>query len=585
MSLDPVEEIKSRLDIVEFIRSYLPLQHAGSNFKARCPFHQEKSGSFMVSTTKQIWHCFGCGEGGDIFSFFMKQEGVEFGEALRILAERASVTLEQRDPRLAGERQRLMDALELASQYYHQALIRAPQAEKVREYVKTRGLDTTHIDEYRIGYALSDREALSKFLVSRKFTAQELIAAGLSIRKERGYELIDRFHDRLMIPIRNIHGSVVGFGGRTLDPSVAAKYINSPQTDLYDKSRIVFGLDKAKQEIRQKDFAVIVEGYMDVFAVYGSGMHNVVATSGTALTVEQVRLLKRYTQNLSFAFDTDTAGSQATVRGIELALAEGMNIRVILLPKENGVPKYKDPDECVRADVAVWNDAVLAARPFVEFYFDLLLPQDVNDPFEKKKIGRTILDILSKIPDAIEQDHWIKQLATRLHISEAILWEELRAITRPIIRKAVSGEENASVKITTVPETLLVALLLKYPKIYENCRTILPFELMDDSDNQALYKYLQDIYTTDEQEFLEHVRKTHPQISVDTLLLLADKDFGEIDDKTVETTALELARMVKSASLRKRMTAIQSRMREAENTQNTEAIEECLREFNRLQTL
>ena len=238
--MDPIEEIKSKLDIVDVIGEYLSMQNAGGNFRARCPFHDEKTPSFMVSRAKQIWHCFGgCNEGGDIFRFVMKQEGMEFGEALRYLAGKAGVQLDRQDPRLSGQKHRLLDVLDRAADYFHQALEKAPAASAAREYLTARLIDPTIIDSFSLGFSLSEQSALSSYLLSKKFTANEIMQAGFAIQKEQGYGLIDRFRGRIMIPIRNLQGAVVGFGGRILkDEPNMAKYINSPQTVLYDKSNI-----------------------------------------------------------------------------------------------------------------------------------------------------------------------------------------------------------------------------------------------------------------------------------------------------------------------------------------------------------
>ncbi|MEK7103430.1 MAG: DNA primase, partial [Patescibacteria group bacterium] len=286
---DPIQQIKERIDIVELVKEYVALKQAGSNYKAPCPFHKEKNASFMVSSPKQIWHCFGCGEGGDLFSFFTKIEGVEFKEALNILAQRAGVVLERtmsREPR--DKKERLYDLMDLAAGFFTQALLRAPQADEAREYLKGRDITQTIQDEFCFGYALEDFDRLYQFLISKKYTTPEIVEVGLVMVKDRG-RAMDRFRSRIMIPIRDIHGHVCGFGGRIIvDQPNAPKYLNSPQTPLYDKSRIVFNLDRARHAIREKNQVIIVEGYMDVIALVQAGVRNVVASCGTALTSEQV---------------------------------------------------------------------------------------------------------------------------------------------------------------------------------------------------------------------------------------------------------------------------------------------------------
>ncbi|MEK7122567.1 MAG: DNA primase, partial [Patescibacteria group bacterium] len=391
--MDSIEEIKSKLDIIDLIREYAQLSQAGGNFRARCPFHEEKTPSFMVSRAKQMWYCFGgCNEGGDIFKFVMKQEGMEFGEALRFLAQKAGVVLQERDPRIQGQKVRLQDLMAAATNYYQQALERAPQVEHARLYLATRITDPALIDEFGIGASLPDPSALSDYLLSKKYTANEIMQAGLALQKERGYGLLDRFRNRVMIPIKDMHGNVIGFGGRQLEEGQGAKYINSPQTFLYDKSAVLYNLDMAKHAIRTEDRAIIVEGYMDVFAVWGSGMKNVVASSGTALTVQQIRLLSRFTKHVFFSFDSDAAGVAATQRGIDLALHEGMDVRII-------VQAYKDPDECIKADREEWRRSVENAVPFIQFRMDtVLIPDAMNDAYKKKEAVRHILQSITLLP-------------------------------------------------------------------------------------------------------------------------------------------------------------------------------------------
>ncbi len=426
MALDPIEEIKSRFDIVDIIKEYIPLQNAGANFRARCPFHQEKSASFMVSASKQIWHCFGCSLGGDIFTFIMKHESLQFGETLRLLAQKAGIQLESQDPRLKDEKNRLYDCVSAAVDFFHLGFLKSPRAAHAREYAAKRGLSEESIDEFKIGYAPNDENLLYQYLLGKKFLASEMLNCGLVLKRVQGYQYYDRFRNRLIIPIRNLHGAVVGFGGRLLEEiKDAPKYLNSPQTALYDKSKIVFGLDKAKYEIRKTDEVILVEGYMDFLALYQAGIKHVVATSGTALTVEQIRLIKRFTSTLLFCFDSDAAGSQATVRGIQYALGEGMNVRIIQLPlDEHGKSKYKDPDECIRANTNDWAAAVASARSFVQFHFDRTMNAAVlTDGYTKRKAAQHMLGIIRLLSERVEQDHWIKKLAQELFLSESVFWE------------------------------------------------------------------------------------------------------------------------------------------------------------------
>ncbi len=588
---DQIEDIKSKLDIVEVIREYFPLNQAGGNFRARCPFHDEKTASFMVSKQKQIWHCFGgCNDGGDVFKFIMKHEGMEFTEALRYLAAKAGVHLERQDPKMAGQKTRLMDVLDAAAYYFHQALLKAPQADHARAYIEKRIPDQSLIDEFNIGYALNDPTALSNYLISKKFTALEIIEAGLSIQKDRGSGLIDRFRNRIIIPIKNMRGDVIGFGGRTLDEGgTSAKYINSPQTSLYDKSKTLFNLDLAKHDIRNHDTAIIVEGYMDTIAVYGAGMKHVVASSGTALTLDQIRLLGRFTKNFLFAFDMDTAGIQATLRGIENALQEGMNVKVIQLQKNSdGSKKYKDPDECIRADAHAWEESVGTAQSFMEFYFDhILTPAALTDGFEKRRCTRQLLQSIQLLPDRIEQDHWIRTLATRLNLSEKVLWEELGASR---IQSKLPEKKQETSKFAKTPsrarEELLLALLIKVPGLVISIVPRIRPEMITSLDYRPIYDTLHTIVQSFEQSpdvIPEMVAKACVGEAVDRLVLLADKEWSNASEHELAQTAGMIADLLCNEYMRIEINRLQSAMRDAEKRNDREAMEEFARQFSSLQ--
>jgi len=419
----PIDEIKNKLDIVDVISSYIKLEKAGVNFRARCPFHSEKKPSFFVSPARQIWHCFGCGLGGDIFKFVMQIEGVEFSDALRILAKRAGVELKRVNLKLATERQRLYEICELSASFFEKQLQAGPVGKKAKEYLLNRGINEQSIVKWRIGYAPDTWQALSDFLVGKGYKREEVEKAGLAIKKEQG-GWYDRFRSRIMFPIFDLNGQVIGFTGRVFgQEKEVAKYVNTPNTLLYDKSRVLYGLDKAKMHIREKDVCVLVEGQIDVILSSQAGVENVVATSGTALSQQQLSILKRYSENLITAFDMDVAGDSATKRGIDLAQALGFNIRVAVMPEG------KDPADIVLGNPSYWKEIIGKTLSILDFYFETTFSRfDSQTPEGKKEISKILLPVLKRIPNRIEQSHWIQELARRLMVKEEDIEIELKKI-------------------------------------------------------------------------------------------------------------------------------------------------------------
>ena len=372
--MNPSEEIKQRLDIVDVISETVNLQRAGRNFKALCPFHPEKTPSFFVFPDRQSWHCFGaCSTGGDIFAFVMRRHDVDFSGALRLLAERAGITLRQKSS-TAGKRQkeRLWLANEAAVTFFQHALLNTQAGEPALNYLAMRGIDRETSQDFQLGYGPDSWDALREHLKGRGFSEAELLQAGLLVESEHG--LYDRFRNRVIVPIRDEQGRVAGFGSRSLPAAKqgppeggadaagdddSPKYINTPQTPIFDKGAILYGLDRAKEHIRRSDLAVIVEGYMDVIAAHQHENGNVVASMGTALTERQVSLLRQLTENFVLAFDPDEAGRLASERGTQVAYELGATIRVLRLPPG------QDPDEIIRRSPETWRRLVAEARPLL----------------------------------------------------------------------------------------------------------------------------------------------------------------------------------------------------------------------------
>lgn len=438
-----VEEIKSRLNIVDVLSSYIKLEKAGVNYRACCPFHKEKTPSFFVSPSRQLWHCFGgCNEGGDIFQFVMKIEGVEFPEALKILAQRAGVELRQIDSRQAQkektEKEKCATICELSAKFFEYFLEKSPTGKLAEKYLFDRGLTKETIHEWRLGYAPSNWSNLSDFLIGKGYARSDLVAAGVSIEKE-GNKFFDRFRSRIMFPICDMSGNVAGFTGRVFgdNGNEMAKYLNTPNTVLYDKSRILFGLDKAKAAIKENDLCVLVEGNMDCIASHQAGVKNCIAVSGTALTEFHLNILKRYTQKLVLSFDMDAAGSNATKRGIRLAQSLDFDIKVIPMFGE------KDPADIVLHEGAEkWKELVSQSKPINQFYFETALKDKNLEKLEdKKKAAAEFLPIIKEMRSNIDQAYWISQLSQSLKIDETDIREELKSV-RVDNSGIASGDSN-----------------------------------------------------------------------------------------------------------------------------------------------
>ncbi len=466
MSSSSVEQIKSRLNIVDVVQSYIKLQKAGANLKANCPFHSEKTPSFFVSPARESWHCFGCNRGGDMFAFVMEIEGVEFVEALKILANRAGIELAPIDSKHKNERARLLKLIDDAKNFYESELKKNKEA---IDYLKERGLKEETIKEFGIGFApgppASGWRNLYDFLKNRSYSDSEMEKAGLVIKSDKPQAGdYDRFRSRIMFPLFNYSGQAVGFSGRIFRNPVSgnfetgfqekeqAKYINTPQTILYDKSKLLYGLEKAKNEIRIKDGCILVEGQMDVIMSHQAGVKNTVAVSGTALTDEHLRTIKRLTEKLIMAFDSDEAGFNASSRGIDLALAQGFELKIA------PVPFGKDPADAIKENPAEWAKAVEGAKNIIEFYLESFA-KSVPLSESRKKIEKIVLPYVSLLPSEMEKAHWVSEIARRLGINDDAVWQELKKIKfePPHLREkgAVQSEKKVLSRLNLLKNRLI----------------------------------------------------------------------------------------------------------------------------------
>lgn len=418
-----IDLIKQKIDIVSFISEYIPLKKTGANFKGVCPFHTEKTPSFIVSPERQIWHCFGgCQIGGDIFKFLMKIENIEFPEALKILAKKAGVKLTQGIQTSKNQelKERIYAANHLASEFYNFLLTKHPIGKSARDYLTNRKISDNSINLFSIGYAPNSWDSLTKFLTKKGFSEQELIAAGLASKSSIG-NLFDRFRGRLMFTLKDHRGNIVAFAGRLLDNNAKeAKYINTSETPVYTKGDTLYALETTKEEIKKNGFAVVVEGEIDCIQSYQAGVRNVVAIKGSAFTQSQVNLLKRYTENVYLSLDSDFAGDAAAHRGIEIADTAGLNIKVVTFTEG------KDPDELIKKNPTLWHTAVKNAVNFYDYIIDSAVkkynPTDAND---SKKIVSEVAKFIAPIENLVVKNHYLKKLSQILDISTSDLNTQL----------------------------------------------------------------------------------------------------------------------------------------------------------------
>lgn len=509
--MDEVEEVKRRIDIVDLISSYLTLKKAGANYRALCPFHNEKTPSMMISPEKQIFKCFGCNEGGDVFSFVMKMENLEFREALEMLAQRAGVKLKPRRNVPPGEapdkKSRLFKINALSAQVFHKILTSHPSGKSALEYLRKRKLSNQTIKDFLIGYAPSQK-VLASFLKKRGFTDLEIKNAGGP----------DRFYKRIIFPIRDVMGNVLGFTGRVLDPKQEPKYLNTPETIIFHKGRILFNLEKARGEIKLQKATVVVEGQMDVISSYQTNIKNVVATSGTALTPEHLQILFRYTPNIIFAFDSDMAGMTTAKKAYEMAIQEGFNVKMVELGD------FKDPGEMIVENSKIWQEAVQNAKPVINWYFDLAFSKVEGEltSVQKKEIAKEILPIIKKIPDTIEQAHFVSLLAKKLSISEQVVFD---ALGKQNEKKKSSKQETLHKKITS--QEVFTGLLIRNPvKIKGYIKEIESFDVTNN-----IYKALISWYNKGAKgnllDFLKDKLKKSDFEEIEELLLKIEDEFPQ----------------------------------------------------------
>lgn len=442
-----LEEIKNRIDIVDMISEYVSLKKAGQNWKGLCPFHSEKTPSFMVNPSKQIYRCFGCGNGGDIFTFIMQHENVEFKEALRILAKKAGVTLKMSPEHAgrAGEKETLLKIQNHALSFFQQNLKKNTRA---ADYLKKRGIGEEARKLFSLGYAPKSWEALKKHLEGKGFRIETILKAGLISKSPKG--CFDMFRDRIIFPIFNLQGEVIGFGGRVMDSS-EPKYLNSPETPLFNKSRVLYGFNLAKNYIKQTGKALFMEGYMDVIPAHINGFTNAVAPLGTALTAEHGKLIKRFTDDVIIIFDSDQAGINAARNAAEILFESGLDVKVLSLPEKD------DPDSFLRKNgKEALNDLIENPLSIIDFL--------IKQKKEKRLIAREAIDTISRISDSLLMDEYIKEMSEKLRIKEVFILEALQKLKKKPGRPVEKARPVLRKESKPLDEMYIIKLLLHFPE-------------------------------------------------------------------------------------------------------------------------
>jgi len=582
--MSDVEEIKSRIDIADIIGEYIQLKPSGANMKAQCPFHEEKSASFMVHRGKQIWHCFGCNVGGDVFSFLQKIENIEFTETLRMLADKAGIQLKGFDKKQYDHKSRLKDLNTLATSLFSQ-LLESPEGDIARNYlINERNITQETIDTFKLGVApMHSWERLVSHLKGKGHSDTEIIESGLGIAGKKG--AYDRFRARIMFPIHDSNNQVIGFTGRLLpkneDKDHTGKYVNTPETPIFHKSQVLYGLNLAKKVARETNSLILVEGQMDVLASHQAGVKHVIAGSGTALSQDQLRLISRTVPQIIFALDTDSAGEQALIRGVQDAWSINLEVLVIDIPKN-----YKDPADIVRENKETWIKISKKPIPFMDYYLKRLLNRYDSDSREgKKNIAKHAIPLLTKIPDPIERSHYISNISDKLQVAENYIVEAIQNVStkkdKHIQTKhlTIATVQEGVHKKITAPERiseLILSIGIKYPDLFSIISESITPDEFTNKQYSSFYTDLHSWYNNKQQNRplnspnLLNEEKDNASESADilaTLELLAEKEFVNLDPEQIKHELTLLLKVFKKTTISIKLKSITTALRQVEGSQ------------------
>ncbi|MEX2054656.1 MAG: DNA primase [Candidatus Andersenbacteria bacterium] len=556
---DETTLIKERLDLADVIAEYMTLQRVGNHFKGLCPFHQEKTPSFVVSPEKGIWHCFGCGEGGDIFTFVQRLEGLDFPETLKMLAERAGVPLSSRVQSQSNARTRLYELLEVAARFYHEILVNQAAGQKARDYLTKRGVTPATLELFHVGYAPHQWDTLHRFLARKGFTDAELLLAGLVGKNQQG-KIYDRFRGRIMFPIHDIQGRVVAFGGRIVPWHATGnegKYVNSPETPVYEKRNTIYNLHRAKAAIRSLQVGIVVEGYMDVVMLVQSGIEHVVASSGTAFTTEQIAQLKRFTSTLHFAFDADSAGLHAGIAATHAAISQGVRVATIAFPAG------QDPADVAASDPKKIQEYIAHSQSLMRVLLQQLSASSTAT--EKEDMLRELLPLVKSGSNIVQQGEMIQELSSVLHVPEETIRQELAKTPAIVSATSATTSTTTNVPTTYTPEHRLVGLLLLEPSVRAALLPQVSEELFIDPAATRLLHELTtaqgshpdfDTWTT--AQVMGIVSESSKSLAEATALLSQAE--RAVSSDTPEHEGQQLVRYLKRRSLERKLLALQQRL-------------------------
>ena len=575
-----IDEIRDRCNIAEIISQYIPLKQAGRNFKALCPFHQEKTASFMVSPDKGIFHCFGCGAGGGVFNFIMKYEGLEFPQAVRMLAEKTNVKLPAQSMfvREQKDTQDLFQINETAASWF-QANLKKEKGLCALEYLKKRSFQAKTLVTFGLGYAPANNGLLN-FMRTKGIQEALLEKAGLIIRKETG-PYYDRFKQRIIFPIFDVRSRILGFGGRVLNDSDAPKYMNSPETPIYNKGNQLYGLNFAREEIKKQDFCIIVEGYVDLLTVYQNGITNVVASLGTALTPQQIRLLKRYTHNVVMVFDADRAGELATLRSLDLFIEEDVNVKIASLPKE------EDPDSYLGkfGKEKFWQKVTQSSGLF-DYKLNLLSQNyDLNTVEGKVGIANHMLPTIRRVQNTIRRSGYVKRLAQEFSRGERSLGEEwilaeLKKVKKDFEYYAKETFTQTKLVVSRPAEEMLLKILLNNEETIEEIKEHL---IPEDFQDLRIREIMRIVYRTHAQgEKLKPAKLITYLENVDAAQIISRISSSAEEFIDRRKSLSDCIRRIKMDNFKNRLNKLQREIKLAQSWGYKEKIPELVKKYNQL---